>query len=343
MDARITKKRLGVMLSYDWIKIIALAAAVILFWTFMFSWTATKLTAAQEFTIFSYRGTYVGEAFTTSSAKLKKEGVFSYDIQKVSAQDITLGGSEMEQVMEARLSTGEGDVAFVPDTLEGVSETLKFKAEDGTEYTPTYLEQFVNRYVSSIAELADETKGLLARTKAYLDPLYGGNATADAVMDEAAVEKEFRARIKRLKDKRFKKQSEIKAGLEQEKARVRMIFENYHEFTGYLADGTVEFVHVDVCLWDMDGNAHTRSGKYAINISPNKDSRVRELAYYYRKDVETDELGVEHEHDVPTSENMTLVVLDVFRGDYAKYGYGIFETLSYVNYIVRNYTMQDYK
>ena len=53
---KITKKRLNILLSYDWIKIILLAVAAILVWSLIFTMTATRVTPAQNFTIFNYTG-----------------------------------------------------------------------------------------------------------------------------------------------------------------------------------------------------------------------------------------------------------------------------------------------
>ena len=52
MDARITKKRVGHMLSYDWIKIIAIAAAAIVLWSLLFTMTATRATVGQTFYLY---------------------------------------------------------------------------------------------------------------------------------------------------------------------------------------------------------------------------------------------------------------------------------------------------
>lgn len=37
MDAKITKQRLGLLLSYDWIKIIGICAAAVLVWALLFT------------------------------------------------------------------------------------------------------------------------------------------------------------------------------------------------------------------------------------------------------------------------------------------------------------------
>ena len=56
MDAKITKLRLSRMLSYDWLKIIGAAAAVIIVWVLIFTMTATRITSAQTFTVHNYLG-----------------------------------------------------------------------------------------------------------------------------------------------------------------------------------------------------------------------------------------------------------------------------------------------
>ena len=40
MDAKITKSRLGLLLSYDWIKIVGICVAVVLLWLLIFTMTA---------------------------------------------------------------------------------------------------------------------------------------------------------------------------------------------------------------------------------------------------------------------------------------------------------------
>ena len=57
MDAKITKKRLNLFLSYEWIKVVALIVGVIVLWSLIFTTTATRITPAQQFTIFNYMGT----------------------------------------------------------------------------------------------------------------------------------------------------------------------------------------------------------------------------------------------------------------------------------------------
>ena len=76
MDAKITKKRLNILLSYDWIKIILVAVAMIVLWSLVFTMTATRVTNAQNFTIFNYTGTSATSRFNSYATTLKEKDVF---------------------------------------------------------------------------------------------------------------------------------------------------------------------------------------------------------------------------------------------------------------------------
>ena len=93
MDAKITKKRLNILLSYDWIKIILVAVAMIVLWSLVFTMTATRVTNAQNFTIFNYTGTSANSRFNSYSSTLKEKGVFSYGSNKGSKIHQGTGGA----------------------------------------------------------------------------------------------------------------------------------------------------------------------------------------------------------------------------------------------------------
>ena len=80
MDAKITKQRLSHLLSYDWLKIVGLIAVAILVWSLIFTMTATRITAAQQFTVINYTGNaaLTGREFSTTFQKFHRDGVFSY-------------------------------------------------------------------------------------------------------------------------------------------------------------------------------------------------------------------------------------------------------------------------
>ena len=332
MDAKITKKRLGHMLSYDWIKIVALVVALIVAWWFIFSATATKITPAQEFSVFNYLGTHSGDKYSDLVRGVKKDKALSYDILKVNTFDLTVGKSETDTILSARLQTNEGDILFVPHSLEGVDEKTKYPTDGEESYTPTYLQQFLTGYYYAAAELDDPENGFLTRMNAYLSPFYHGDLE-NGELDESAVKTAFTKRIKKLKDKRFKTEKQKNAGFQKELARVEQLKKNYFQFLEYLESGVVALEETFYYVQTYDGKVEKRTGKYAVNLSPNKNNeKLMDVAYYYKE--EEDEDGFTH--SVPTTENMCAVVLDVVGN---KYEYSIFETVSFLCYLIENYVI----
>ena len=110
MDAKITKKRIGRLLSYDWIKIVALAVAAIVLWSLIFTMTATRITPAQQFTVFNYRcnrtltDTYYDSFDSALSGKNK---IFSYEVIEGTTNDLTTAGEYASTLLEARTATEE--------------------------------------------------------------------------------------------------------------------------------------------------------------------------------------------------------------------------------------------
>ena len=300
MDAKITKKRLNILLSYDWIKIILLAVAAILVWSLIFTMTATRVTPAQNFTIFNYTGTSVTDRFNSYSS-LKGKDVFSYEILEISTTDITTGKNYSE------------------------NEDVSYADPNGEAYHPTYLQQFLYSYYSIAAEMDK----YLEEMEVYLDNYYNGDYKA-GVADTAKIEQDFRARIKRFKDKRFKNETQIQKGLKDELTRIENYRKALVDFNGYLEDGYVELTETTLYLQNSStGETLTLTGKYSINLCP--DERMKNLkndVYYYKtvKD-ENDE-----EKTVPTAEDINIVLLD-FHND--KYAYSRWEGLCFVNYLIR--------
>ena len=204
MDAKITKKRLNILLSYDWIKIILVAVAMIVLWSLVFTMTATRVTNAQNFTIFNYTGTSANSRFNSYSSTLKEKGVFSYEILEISATDITTGQNYSETLLQTRLSVGEGDALFAANVENPDAE---YADTEGNAFHPTYLQQFLYGYYNIAAEM----DVYLEEMEEYLNGYYGGDY-AKGEADKQKIETDFRTRIKQTKDKRFKKESEIREG-----------------------------------------------------------------------------------------------------------------------------------
>lgn len=317
MDAKITKKRLNILLSYDWIKIILVAVAMIVLWSLIFTMTATRVTNAQNFTIFNYTGTSANSRFNSYSSTLKEKGVFSYEILEISATDITTGQNYSETLLQTRLSVGEGDALFAANVENPDTE---YADTEGNAFHPTYLQQFLYGYYNIAAEM----DVYLEEMEEYLNGYYGGDY-AKGEADKQKIETDFRARIKQTKDKRFKKESEIREGIAKELARIEGYRQAFIDFNGYLEAGVVELQETTLYFQ----NSEPITGKFSINLCP--DERMEDLkndVYYYKtvKD-ENDE-----EKTVPTAEDINIVLLD-FHND--KYAYSRWEGLCFVNYLIR--------
>ena len=76
---------------------------------------------------------------------------------------------------------------------------------------PPIFSNFYNSYYSIAAEMDK----YLEEMEVYLDNYYNGDYKA-GVADTAKIEQDFRARIKRFKDKRFKNETQIQKGLKDE-------------------------------------------------------------------------------------------------------------------------------
>ena len=324
MDAKITKKRLGTMLSYDWGKMLLAILSFILVWAIVFSSSATKITPPQTFTIYYYPGVEGGEDYYGLGAIAKREGVFSYDVLETHSTNMGKKEEGARDLLLAQLPSQEGDVLFAVDS------TYKSKKEyevDGVKYTPTYLEQFLIRFENYAREV-DGENGLLTEMKAYLLRYYDETLQ---VMDEGKVEKDFKARVKKLNDKRFNSQKEFKKGLPREIERIALLKKNYEEFLGYLNEGIITLEHCLFHRQNYDESYITYEGNYAINLNKdgkNQNNRLMNVAYGYKEGEEGEKTR--------TTENLCVVLLDPAK---SKYSYGKFESISFVNFIVRQYIL----
>ena len=272
MDAKITKQRLSRLLSYDWLKIVACCVAGILLWSLVFTMTATKITASQQFTIFNY--TYNGglsNAFYSHANKAKADGVFSYEVLEINQNDLATSGEENAYtLLEARLGTGEGDVMFIPhidDPATRIEPT-----EEGGEVTYQYkhTQTFFNGWYYYVADV----DAYLQNLQTYLAQYYDGG-----VLNEQKVIEHFDARCEKNKDKRFRKQAEKEQGRADEIARIQKYAVALTQFNGYLQSGLIELVPLEITL--KDGTI-VRSGNFAVNLCPdkNKMGNLKNIAYY---------------------------------------------------------------
>ena len=81
MDAKITKQRLTRMLSYDWVKIVVIAVAIIFFWSLVLTTSAPRIPPAQNFYVYTHQSNLTfRDKFYTHLDQQFQGGTFSYEI-----------------------------------------------------------------------------------------------------------------------------------------------------------------------------------------------------------------------------------------------------------------------
>ena len=293
MDAKITKLRLSRMLSYDWLKIIGTAAAAIVVWVLIFTMTATRITSAQTFTLCNYVGNVsLDTEFINEFYKARKDGVFTGEVLEQGVVDLPTNGEYASQVLQARVATEEGDVMFVstqpdkatkyeepvlnPETGEAVLDPETGKPMKETKYTATYLQTFLSGYRFDLHNLSlTSENGYFKQMENYLNRYYTDYQNADS-LNEEKVEEAFLARIKRTKDKRYKKQAQIQKGVDEAIERMQKYREALLSFYKYLDEGVIALTETTYKQEGAYGFEFT--GTYSINLCPNE--KMSKLSKY---------------------------------------------------------------
>lgn len=300
MDAKITKERLGRLLSYDWIKIVALMLGIILFWTLLFTTTETRITTAQEFSVFNhYANGTLPSKFSDFYGNSIKNKVYSHEVLNVVTNDLAPAGEAYMEVLQTRLSVQQADVMFIPNIGD---ENYKTTAEDGSvSYAYSYIESFMLSQGHAMYEM----NAYFAECENFLKGYYSDYTNAETLNTEK-VEADFRARIKANKDKRYKKEEQIIAGVKSDLERVEKYRAAYLRFQEYLQAGIVSFTHVtlknpetDEVIWD---------GDYALNLctDESKTGELKKYAYY--------RVSEENNVLVPTAKDMNAMIFNFTNG-----------------------------
>ena len=337
MDAKITKKRLSRMLSYDWLKIIGVAAALIFVWVLVFTTTATRITPAQQFTAMNYTGNiaWMGtNKFNALYNKALNDGVFSYEVIETTINDLTTAKEYVGTLMETRLATDEGDIMFVADAPDADSAEEK----DGEiVYSNTYLQAFLARYRYKVFSLdPQDEKSYFNQMEAYLNLYYQDGWENPESIDKERIEREFRARIKG--DKRFKTEKSRQQGVQDDIARIEKYRDALEQFYGYVEDGYVTFT---TTAYGEGENAF--EGIYSINICPEtlangkSNDAVNEKMYEYvgYRETYVDESG--EEGTVFSAKNMNVAFFDL---EGVEEGFQ-YESLLFVNYLLETCIPED--
>ena len=326
MDAKITKERLNRMLSYDWLKIVGFCVVAIIVWTLVFTMSATRITASQQFTVINYSGNVstINTKMSNSLADAYNKDVFSYEVIEVNEVDI--GGNEeyASTLMETRMTTAEGDVIFVPDIT---AEDYGYKFNGETVYD-SYVQRLVRLYGYNLMNFDLENEnGFFKSMEHYLNRYFGGDYE-NGELDEAAVRVDFLARIKDNKDKRFKKEAQVQQGLVDEMARIEKYRDALKEFYGYLESGIVQLEKTTVLDYENGGKV-LREGVYSINICPDR-SKMPSLVDIaaYLQEVEGEDGQTQN---VLCADNMHVAFCNF---EEVEKGFE-YESLLYLNHVIR--------
>lgn len=329
MDAKITKERLGLLLSYDWIKIVCICAAVVVIWLLLFTTTATRPTRGQAFNIYTYPGASL--QVSPDLAAWQREGALSFDVLEVSvnslAEDDTLNST-----LQAQFSAGEGDIIFLADSGYEYSEEGYL-----TRMSPA--QTFMNTFVTNMLWLGmedfDATEMLGARQEVvfssyfreceeYLGRFYGGDY-ANGSLDTGAVEENFRTRMQG--DKRYKTEAQLAAALPGEIARIRALRDSYAQVrewvTNDAADDPIELREI-LFPADTDGDGQVSEGEgYATSF-----------AFDLSNLTHIGEFALNTANDPDSGEGVCMAVLNTGSSGYAD---NRFEPFTLLTYLAENY------
>ena len=274
MDARITKQRLGNLLSYDWLKILGVIVAAVVLLYVLFTMIATRPTVEQVYSVFTYGGLKIGD--DSSDFEDDLDGAFSFDILEAEMVNFE-AGSLGEQALTARRGVLEGDAVLVADYTEEEGDTpFSLLVTNYGTFHPA------EKTYSGFYEIPT----LLDDMKAYLSTYFDLPATdADETFtSEAPIEAQIEASFARKNgsDKRFKTDAQKETGLALERARVLQLREDYLFVKAAFERGdvtTVDYVY-------LVGEEEYR---FPFGIDLGKLTGLDDLAFYYSNGQKTTE------------------------------------------------------
>lgn len=301
MDAKITKKRLGHQLSYDWIKIAGTCILAVVLLLVLFTTIATRPTAGQTFDFYTFYNVFFHSDELGTLDDLKRGGALSFDIQELNTYEVTSTGYE-DMVLSTRFAAGEGDVLVAADVgdvyaedgsgaltdLSGLKEFLytyrgncMWLGTDGQPYTddPAYSGMEFSNYFADCAAYLDK----YFPGAGYHDAVTAGQYTAldtSATLDTetGVVEADFRERMKG--DKRFKTEEQIKEGIKDEYDRLENLRDAFVKvWKSVKTNGAVRVNEMTFSVdTNGDGTAETYNWSYSFDISGLEN--IHNLLYY---------------------------------------------------------------
>lgn len=303
MDAKITKTRISHMLSYDWLKIVGLVVAMIIFWNLIFRMTATKITSSQQFTVFNHEAnhSFSEDFYRDLHDAIESGDTFSYEVIEESTNDLTVAGDYLSTMYTSRLGSGEGDLIFIPKIDD---KNTAYQENGETKYTSDYLQSFLKNYRAYLFNLdPDEKGGYFYELKNYLNGYYTDYKKAETI-DKAKIERDFIARAKANKDKRFRTEEKLALGAKQEIQRIEKYRAALVKLEGWIDEKVVQFEEVEA----QSGDYYFK-GKFALNICPNEESMGALKKYAAYAETTVDENGKTTTRK--TAKNMCVMLFDL--------------------------------
>ena len=237
MDARITKQRLGNLLSYDWLKMLVTIAIFVFLVVLLFTMTATRVTNAQTFTVYAYNGLSAGKRFNTLAGTLKDDHILSYDTLETEAELFT--DESRYDMLSLRRSTGAGDVMFISDVwtyktdddgnlLDEDGKIVDSTEDAAVETTSALYSIAMGAAASSLEEgygSVYDTRFFMQACGEYLVSFFGEDLENNNTPDEAAVRASFLER--NSGDKRYKNDEAREKGIADERQRLIDLKDDY--------------------------------------------------------------------------------------------------------------------
>lgn len=222
MDAKITKQRLGNLLSYDWLKILCAIAAAVVALVLFFTMVRTRPGDEQVFTVYGY---LVSEG-NFGETDLDKNKIFSYEILETGSETFN---EKTSYLFTVRRSVSEGSVMFVSDLVRN----------EGTEEETTDLLSVTGGTEGAVAL---NTVTYLNDCRAYLVRFFGEELKEENLNGDL-VKETFLAR--NGKDKRFRSAAKKEEGVLLEEARLKKLREDYLFVTDAIESGKLSHKYVE--------------------------------------------------------------------------------------------------
>ncbi len=254
------------MLSYDWLKIVGFAVALIAAWVLIFTVTATKVIPSQQFKVCNFTGN-VDDTSGTLTNRLSSyvNTRFTHEVIETAVIDMTDDETVGWTVLQARYGTNELDAMLI--SMQGDPNSAYVDENQTTQYERTHLQTFLRAYRTALFSFEGENS-YLAQMERYLNGYYTEGYRQAESLNEAKVEEDFRARVKKNKDKRYKTEAQIVAGVEGEIERMAKYRQALLDFNEYLEKGYVKVEKSSYVAKEKEDEGFTFEGSYAVNICP---------------------------------------------------------------------------